>query len=85
MSKKIIISTVCFCCGFRDEAVKAVMPSRLSKGAFDHACIKCESINTYRLSIKDQQIKVETVHVMSTEKGREKYKERTGEDLEKPR
>ena len=81
MAKKIVISAVCYCCDHREKNISTVKPTSMGTVIVKQECLVCESINTYRLSIRYGNIKVETIHCTSTAEGRDLYKKRTGKDF----
>lgn len=77
MAKTIYVPVKCYCCGYPMKRT-VLKPAPGSKSVFKNECEDCESINTYRLSLKQKDLTVETIHVTSTEIGRECYEARTG-------
>lgn len=78
MSKKIVIKTRCFCCDHVEYPITITKPDYgVSKG-FTQECLICGSFNTYRVSVKSEQIKIETTFVRASEEGIEEYEKRTG-------
>lgn len=62
-------------------AIKVDKPTRLGMAVVRNECGKCYSINTYRLSIKGSNLKVETIFVSASKNGAKLYKERTGDEF----
>ena len=78
MSKRIIVKARCFCCDHIEQPISVVKPSSAQPRGFEVECIKCGSFNSYRVSIKRDEIKIETTWIRASEKGIKKYEERTG-------
>ena len=78
MSKPIIVKARCFCCDHIEQPIRILKPSPIHPRGFEVECIKCGSFNSYRVSIKRDEIKIETTWIRASEKGIKKYEERTG-------
>ena len=76
--KRIVIRVRCFCCDAIEYPISVVKPSLIRPRGFDVECNKCGSFNSYRVSIKLNEVKIETTWVRASEKGIKKYEKRTG-------
>lgn len=79
MSKRIIVKARCFCCDHVESPISIIKPSSVQPKGFEMECIKCGSFNSYRVSIKRDQIKIETTWIRASEKGIAAYEKRKGE------
>ena len=77
MSKKIVIKARCYCCHHIEEPISVLKPAPFSPKGFEVECIKCGSFNSYRISIKGSEIKIETTWIRASEKGIKAYEKRT--------
>lgn len=78
MSKKIVVKARCFCCDHVEQPINIVKPMPASPRGFEVECVKCGSFNSYRVSIKRDEIKIETTWIRASEKGIKSYEKRTG-------
>ena len=79
MSKRIIIKARCFCCDHVEHPISVIKPSSVQPRGFEMECIKCGSFNSYRVSIKRDQIRIDTTWIRASEKGIASYEKRKGE------
>ena len=78
MSKSIVVKAKCYCCETVEDLIRIRKPTPLQPNSFEIDCAKCGSFNSYRVSIKRDELKIETTWVRASEKGIKKYEERTG-------
>lgn len=78
---RIVVPAKCYCCQEIKQMRNLEKPTRLAR-SFTSDCDKCGSITTFRMKVKGQDLRIETVFVSATEEGVKEYESRTNKKFE---